>query len=870
MRKCIEILAHGLRLRGVVHLPDSKVAGTFDGLGVIVLHPGFLPRSAQADSAIVLADTLARNGIQTVRIDLPGLGDSEGDLPEDSFTFIDQVQEGGFAQVAGECVDQVRIQLGWKKVIIGGHCGGAITGFFALASRNPDWLDGLFALDVIYYLVRPMRPPVRSLEGAVIQEAPGLRREVLRNEIRLAVLSTPLGGPLQKLAQRAREFVNRFRPAHSSASTVPPPQNQDQAPAPTALPAEANFKLLKCIEQTLSRGLPVLFVSAEDPTKPSDFDYMRYVLSRGPRNAVHREITGTDHGFISGNGKSRVSECVLDWIASEFSKPIRHQVRAANASFLRSGSNHHFMNVADLMISGGRDSSPAVLSQDGVLTYGELRQWVAQVSGALLGRGHVKGDRIGIVSENSPFFVSAYLGIIRAGMVAVPFQTDLPAATLAEIVQSAGIQDLLVSERFANRLGPWAEASGVCLLSGSNLKEAEQGSETPMPGVDPARDIAALMFTSGSTGAPKGVMVSHENIACNTRDIITYLGLNSEDRVMVVLPFHYCFGVSLLHTHLMAGGAVVLNNNFKLFPEVVLKDMVERGCTGFAGVPSTYQILLRKSRFREMQFPRLKWFQQAGGKLPNPQIAEVLGSFPQVRFFLMYGQTEGTARLSYLPPEQLADKLGSIGRGLPSTSMEVLRPDGTAVIPGSGETGEIVAAGGNITLGYWNDPVETSKYFRNGRLHTGDIARVDSDGYIFIVEREREMIKSGGNRVSAKEVEDVIAELSEVVEVAVLGAPHELLGECIKAFVVTVPASGITPQDVKEQCRKRLSTFKIPEEVIFLNSMPHNSSGKILKPQLLAMLSAKASGEASAETDRINEASRTGLPERVAGRHHSK
>ena len=232
----------------------------------------------------------------------------------------------------------------------------------------------------------------------------------------------------------------------------------------------------------------------------------------------------------------------------------------------------------------------------------------------------------------------------------------------------------------------------------------------------------------------------------------------------------------------------------------------------------------------------MRWFQQAGGKLPNPYIAEILDAFPDVRFFLMYGQTEATARLSYLPPERLGGKLGSIGKGLPSLRLDVLKPDGTPVSRGSNETGEIVAAGDNITLGYWNDPEETAKYFRNGRLHTGDIARVDSDGFIFVIERERELIKSGGNRVSAKEVEDVIAELPEVVEVAVLGAPHELLGEAIKAFVVVAPDAKIMPGAVEAHCRKRLPAFKSPEEILFLKTMPHNGSGKVLKPKLRELI----------------------------------
>jgi long-chain acyl-CoA synthetase len=205
----------------------------------------------------------------------------------------------------------------------------------------------------------------------------------------------------------------------------------------------------------------------------------------------------------------------------------------------------------------------------------------------------------------------------------------------------------------------------------------------------------------------------------------------------------------------------------------------------------------------------------------------------------MYGQTEATARLSYLPPERLADKLGSIGKGLPSTRLEVLKPDGTPATPGSNEIGEIVAAGNNITLGYWNDPEETAKFFKNGRLHTGDIARVDSDGYIFIVERERDMIKSGGNRVSAKEIEDVIAELPDVIEVAVLGVPHELLGEAIQAFIVTGAGSKMTSDAVQAHCRKRLPAFKTPEGVAFLKNMPHNSAGKILKQKIKAVDSAE-------------------------------
>lgn len=505
------------------------------------------------------------------------------------------------------------------------------------------------------------------------------------------------------------------------------------------------------------------------------------------------------------------------------------------------------MNVAELILSRGQDSALAVLHRSAALTYAELREAVARLAGSLLARGHRQGDRIGIFAENSPFFVKAYLGIIRAGLVAVPLPIDLTPEAFGRIIADAGINEVFVSNRLLSRARLWAGIPGLTVLPENQEGRFMGGPLLPPSTVNAARDLASLMFTSGSTGSPKGVMITHRNIECNSRDIIACLGLNSDDRAMVALPFHYCFGLSLLHTHLMAGGSVVLNNDLKLFPESVLVEMQQTECTGFAGVPSTYQILLRNSRFRQMTFPGLRMFQQAGGKLPNPCIREILASFPKVRFFLMYGQTEGTARLSYLPPDRLADKLGAIGKGLPSTKLEVIDADGAALAPGSNEIGEIVASGDNIASGYWNDPVETAKFFRDGRLRTGDLARVDADGFIFIVEREREMIKSGGNRVSPKEVEEVIAEIPEIIEVAVVGAPHELLGEAIKAFVAPTNDAGITPQDVLVHCRKRLPASKTPEEVIFVCKLPHGSSGKILKSNLKEMLERRPGGQFSFE-----------------------
>ena len=339
------------------------------------------------------------------------------------------------------------------------------------------------------------------------------------------------------------------------------------------------------------------------------------------------------------------------------------------------------------------------------------------------------------------------------------------------------------------------------------------------------------MPTSGSTGEPKGVMITHANIACNARDIIDYMGLSARDRVLVVLPFSYCYGMSLLHTHLAVGGSVVLFNRF-MFPEKALDELERRRCTGLAGVPATYQILLRKTRFAQREFPSLRWMQQAGGKLPDVFLRELRQAAPHARLFVMYGQTEATARLSYLPPERLDDKLGSIGKGLPHTRLEVLGGDGAPVRPGSDEIGEIVACGENVAPGYWNNPEETARFFRDGKLYTGDMARVDRDRFLFLVDRGRDFIKAMGNRVSPKEVEEVIAELPQVVEAAVIGVPHEIYGEAIHAFVVPTVSGSLTAEEVREHCLTRLPNHKVPERVELVGSLPKTSNGKVDKPRL--------------------------------------
>ena len=298
--------------------------------------------------------------------------------------------------------------------------------------------------------------------------------------------------------------------------------------------------------------------------------------------------------------------------------------------------------------------------------------------------------------------------------------------------------------------------------------------------------------------------------------------------MMVVLPFDYCFGTSLLHTYLRVGGTLVINNTFA-FIETVLDDMEQFACTAMAGVPTVYQHLLRRSSFARRSFPSLRQLQQAGGRLPDVLLDELTAAFPQARLFVMYGQTEATARLSYLPPERLSDKRGSIGRGMAGVRLQVLDQDSQPVAPG--QVGEIVAEGDNVALGYWRpDPAKNP--FRDGKLYTGDLAQVDADGFIYIVARSSEFLKLSGHRVSAKEIEDVLYELPDVLEAAVIPVEAGDAGETAKAYLVVRRPAQLAREQVIDYCKKRLPPYAVPHEIEFRAELPKNSAGKILKHEL--------------------------------------
>jgi acyl-CoA synthetase (AMP-forming)/AMP-acid ligase II len=299
---------------------------------------------------------------------------------------------------------------------------------------------------------------------------------------------------------------------------------------------------------------------------------------------------------------------------------------------------------------------------------------------------------------------------------------------------------------------------------------------------------------------------------------------------MVVLPFYYIYGKSLLNTHFAVGGSVVIDNRF-LYPNVILQTMAEQEATGFAGVPSTFTILLGRSNVRSRKFPKLRYLTQAGGAMAPAVQKDVAETFSPASLFIMYGATEASARLSYLPPEDLPRKWGSIGKAIPNVELFVADENGRP-LP-TGEEGEIVARGSNIMSGYWNHPEETAKVLRNGLYYTGDIGRSDDEGFLYVVGRSKDMIKIGGNRVSAKEIEEALHEHPAVAEAAVIGVPDMVLGEAPKAFVVLRDSFG---KDIAEQLpgflQSHLALYKIPKLYEIRDSLPKTDSGKILKQKL--------------------------------------
>ncbi len=498
---------------------------------------------------------------------------------------------------------------------------------------------------------------------------------------------------------------------------------------------------------------------------------------------------------------------------------------------------HHFLeNSAEKY-----PNKEAVWHKDLWTSFMDIEQNANRIANFLIKNGISRGDRIGLLMENSINYIISYFAILKAGAVVVAINNEVTSDNLLFYLNNSESCAIIAGNRFSPLLPTLSQAHTVRFIISDtsladppriaySLEDIFQTEKTQRPEVSTiSLDLASIVYTSGSTGKPKGVMLSHQNLSDNTISISKYLKLTPEDRIMVVLPLYYIYGSSLLTTHFYCGGSVAIDNRF-MFPNLVIEAMKRVQATGFAGVPSTYMILLNKSSIRQSKLESLRYVTQAGGSMPPQLQLQVAETFAPAKLYVMYGTTEAAPRLTYLEPEMLSLKLGSIGKAIPNVEVIIADEHGRA-LP-AGHIGEIAARGSNIMPGYWKDPQSSSAVIRNGYYFTGDLGKTDEDGYIYIVGRTKDMIKVGGNRVSAKEVEEALLNLPHISEAAVIGVPDSILGEAIKAFVVI--KTGHTPDvsEIKKQLSSFISPYKVPSLYSFYKELPKNESGKVMKEKL--------------------------------------
>jgi acyl-CoA synthetase (AMP-forming)/AMP-acid ligase II len=453
------------------------------------------------------------------------------------------------------------------------------------------------------------------------------------------------------------------------------------------------------------------------------------------------------------------------------------------------------------------------------LVAAEIRAAIGDFAATFAAAGLNPGDRILIGCNLRPLSSLAYLGAMFGGLVAVPLNGTTLAGSGETLARKTRARALWTEHGVR---GDWVARCGLRELGG---RPEHAGSNVPAAAHCGEDDLAALMATSGSTATPRLVKVSHGNLIANTEAIVRSQRLGSDERALLILPVSYCFGASVLHTHLYQGGAVVFDSRF-MFADKVLRAIAQYRCTSFAGVPTAYQILLRRSNIRTIPMPSLRRFLQAGGALSVSAIQQMRAIVPHAEFFVMYGQTEATARISCLQPQRLTDKAGSVGVPLDNVTVRIVGADGEDVP--AGESGELWVAGKSISAGYLDEPEETRRRFRGGWLATGDIASRDAEGYLWINGRDGEFIKMCGIRVGFAEIEATVAAVPGVLECAAVAVPHAEAGEALALYVVAAEAA----EEVVAAVRRRLPPQWLCDSITVVAELPRNAHGKLVRSRL--------------------------------------
>jgi len=454
------------------------------------------------------------------------------------------------------------------------------------------------------------------------------------------------------------------------------------------------------------------------------------------------------------------------------------------------------------------------------LSYRELQQQSDRAAAGLRQLGVVRGDRVVLWLPTGAELVVAIFATLKAGAAFVVADASSKPDRIDYVFTDSGARVLLASETGGDDI-PYATNYQELLASTGTVPNCDH--------ID--RDLACLVYTSGSSGPPKGVMSAHQNVVFAVHSIRTCLGLRSDDVVLSALPLSFDYGLYQL-LMVVACGATLVCEPFT-FPAQFLERLTEERATILPGVPTMWAMLLGM-RLEAFDMSSLRSLTNTGAAIPEAHIQRLQAALPGAQLFSMYGLTE-TKRTLCLPPEQIAHRPGSVGIAIPGT--EVWLEDDKGQRVGANEVGELIVRGGHVMLGYWNAPAATAERFVDGPLpgerlcRTGDLFRRDEAGYYYFVSRRDDMLKSRGQKVSPKEVEDVLHELPTIQEAAVVGEADEVLGSAIVAYVQTRDDEH-NARKVTRHCRSRLEDFKVPDRIVFVDALPKTSNGKIDRQRL--------------------------------------
>ncbi len=498
------------------------------------------------------------------------------------------------------------------------------------------------------------------------------------------------------------------------------------------------------------------------------------------------------------------------------------------------------ISLGDLLRESARRFAeyPAIITADETVDFSTFNGCSDAVAAACAEQGIVVGDRVGLYCTNCAEFAIAYAGIIKAGATVVPLNLMLTAHEIASILNDAGVKALVYHSAFEDNVGilradvPSLRFSvcigGVCPQAIDWSAFLNTSAAVPQPALSPAKDLAAILYTSGTAGRPKGAMLTHRNLVSNTRSVFKALQWTPGcDIVLVVLPMFHAFAATVgMLTPLTHGCAFVPLAKFE--PELVARTIDATRTTIFLGVPSMYSVLLRLKRERIGLFGSLRYCVSGGAAMPVDVMQRFEAAFGKP-IYEGDGPTE-CSPVTCINPIGGRTKPGTVGLPLPDVEMKVVDEQGGELPKGS--VGEIAVRGPNVMKGYWNLPDETLEVFSGDWLLTGDLGTEDEEGYFSIVDRKKDMVIVNGMNVYPRIIEEVLYGFDAVVEAAVIGEPHALHGEVPVAYVALSGGADVSSADLRAWCRERLGRYQVPRTIHIVPELPKNAAGKILKRQL--------------------------------------